>query len=102
MQRCANHMSDSAGDVDLPPLNEVSNTHQLLFFFSFKAEGIVYATPENCFKVCDPKPESSRAHWDTSIKSLEMVQMIQGIGWPVCKTCVHVNVCTRKCAFPQS
>ena len=49
----------------------------------FKGEGIINASPEACFKHCHPRPESTRSQWDSSIKTLEIVEMIQDNQWPV-------------------
>ena len=60
-------------------------TLQLIYFIfcRFKAEGIIDASPETCFKHCNPKPNTSRALWDSSIKAMEMVKAIQLNQYPV-------------------
>lgn len=56
---------------------------ELFELFRFKGEGMIDASPETCFQHCNPKPGTTRASWDTSIKSLEMVKAIQLDQWPV-------------------
>ncbi|XP_067930383.1 stAR-related lipid transfer protein 5-like [Watersipora subatra] len=47
-----------------------------------RGEGLIEASPEECFKHCHPRPELTRTQWDSSIKTLEIAEMIQDQGWP--------------------
>lgn len=48
-----------------------------MFFHSFKGIGIVNASPETCFKYCDPKPDGKRVKWDKAIKELEVIEYLK-------------------------
>ena len=60
--------------------DEVFKAHWLGFFsynYRFKGIGIIDASPETCFKYCDPKPDGRRVKWDKAIKELEVIEYLK-------------------------
>jgi len=55
----------------------------LVLICRFKAECMIDGSPETCFRHCNPKPEGTRATWDSSIKDMEVIQRITKDQWPV-------------------
>lgn len=49
----------------------------MIFWFSFKGIGIIDASPETCYKYCDPKPDGKRVKWDRAIKELEVIEYLR-------------------------
>lgn len=35
------------------------------------------ASPETCFKYCDPKPDGKRVKWDKAIRELEVIEYLR-------------------------
>jgi len=59
-------------------LRYVSISCNLLSFADrFKAVGVVDASPEQCYKYVDPKPEGKRCKWDKAIKGLEIIEYLK-------------------------
>ena len=73
--------------------------YSVISSFSFKAVGVIDASPETCFKYCDPKPDGKRVKWDKAIKELEVIEYLRKddpvsfwslldlnieMSWPIC------------------
>lgn len=69
-----------------------SSVLSYLLHCRFKGECIIDASPEVCFRHCYPKPESTRPKWDSTIKTLAVIEMLQETQRPVsCSNHKHIT-----------